>query len=79
MSDNYLRVLWTCGMGDACTNATRPGTHDEHSAANACCAGVEDPEHGLITSSAPGSKATSVVPSGKITLGAKLCIPAKVT
>jgi len=73
MSDNYLRVLWTCGMGDACTNATRPGTHDEHSAASACCAGVEDPEQGRITASAPGPgpKATGVVPSGKITLGAK--------
>ena len=67
MSDNYLRVLWTCGMGDACTNATRPGTHDEYSAA-ARCAGVEDPEHGLITSGTPGSKATGVVPSVKITL-----------
>ena len=72
MSDNYLRVLWTCGMDDACTNATRPGTHDEYSAASGCCAGVEDSEHGLITSSAPGSKATSVVLSGKIALGAKL-------
>jgi hypothetical protein len=72
MSDNYLRVLWTCGMGDACTNATRPGTHDEHSAANACCAGGEDPEHGLITSSGAGSNATGDVPSGKSTLGAKL-------
>jgi hypothetical protein len=69
MSDNYLRILWTCGMGDACTNATRPGTHDEHSAAKACCTGVEDPEHGPITSSAPGSKATGVVPSGKKLLG----------
>ncbi len=51
MSENYLRVLWTCGMGDACTNATRPGTHDEYRAASACCARVEDSEHGLITSS----------------------------
>jgi hypothetical protein len=72
MSDSYLRVLWTCGMGDACTNATRPGTHDEHSAAGACCAGVNDPEDCLITSSAPGSKATGVVPSGKTPLGAGL-------
>ena len=72
MSDNYLRVLWTCGMGDACTNATRPGTHDEHSAASACCAGLENREQRRITASAPGSKATGVVPSGKITLGAKL-------
>jgi hypothetical protein len=60
MSDNYLRVLWTCGMGDACTNGTRPGTHDEYSAASACCAGV------------PGSKATVDVLSGKVALGAKL-------
>jgi len=72
MSDNYIRVLWTCGIGEACTNATRPGTHDEYNAASACCARVQDREHGLITSSAPGSKTTGVVLSGKITLGAKL-------
>jgi hypothetical protein len=37
MSDNYLKVLWTCGMGEACTNTTRPGTHEEYSAASVCC------------------------------------------
>ena len=37
MSDSYLKVLWTCGMGEACTNTLRPGTHEDYSEAGVCC------------------------------------------
>jgi hypothetical protein len=40
MSENYIKVLWTCGMGDACTNTTRPGTHEEYTAAGMCCSAI---------------------------------------
>jgi hypothetical protein len=40
MSESYLKVLWTCGMGDACMNTERPGTHEEYSAAAACRGGL---------------------------------------
>jgi len=42
VSENYIKVLWTCGMGDACTNTTRPGTHEEYIAASVCCGGLQE-------------------------------------
>jgi hypothetical protein len=49
LSHHYIKVLWTCGMGDKCTNATRPGTHDEYLAASRCyhaLEGREEPPNG---------------------------------
>jgi len=42
VSENYIKVLWTCGMGDACTNTTRPGTHEEYIAASVCCGSPQE-------------------------------------
>ena len=38
MSESYIKILWTCGMGDNCTNTTRPGTHEEYAGAGVCLA-----------------------------------------
>jgi len=33
-----IRIVWTCGQTDQCTNRERPGTHEEHGAALECIA-----------------------------------------
>lgn len=39
LGDNYIRVLWTCGMQEKCINKEQPGLHPELTDCEECVTG----------------------------------------